>query len=264
MKNCYAVTILSGLLATFLISSCTVEKRLHNKGYHIQWRGFKKAKTPEKEPEMVEYLVENESILEQETTITMDVRDGIATQEIIEDTEARTIPFETRATTESIPLHKTGNKLKPPTQQRKATPLRQSQTKSRMETKKTSSSSQSTAGKGAIVAGWVFVIIGFLLLLFVSIAVGLILVVLGLVFIGAGFGKKNKAAERAAREKKQQQQIQKDAMEDVIYLKNGSIIRGSIIELIPKESVKIQTAGGSIFVYGLDEVRKITKEKKIG
>lgn len=35
---------------------------------------------------------------------------------------------------------------------------------------------------------------------------------------------------------------------DVVYLKNGSIIRGMIIEQIPNVSLKIQTKDGSIFV----------------
>ena len=47
---------------------------------------------------------------------------------------------------------------------------------------------------------------------------------------------------------------------DVVYLKNGSIIRGMVVETIPNETIKIRTADGSIFVYSLDEVEKITKE----
>lgn len=47
---------------------------------------------------------------------------------------------------------------------------------------------------------------------------------------------------------------------DVLYLKNGSIIKGIIIEQIPNETLKIQTRDGSIFVYNFSEVSKITKE----
>ncbi len=49
--------------------------------------------------------------------------------------------------------------------------------------------------------------------------------------------------------------------QEVVYLKNGSIIRGSIIEQKPYESLKIQTADGNVFVFKMDEVDKITKEK---
>ena len=48
--------------------------------------------------------------------------------------------------------------------------------------------------------------------------------------------------------------------QDVVYLRNGSIIRGVIIEQIPNESLKIQTPGGSVFVHRMSEVLKIAKE----
>lgn len=47
---------------------------------------------------------------------------------------------------------------------------------------------------------------------------------------------------------------------ETIYLKNGSIIKGEIIEEIPGKSLKIQTRDGNIFVYTMDEVEKIAKE----
>lgn len=48
---------------------------------------------------------------------------------------------------------------------------------------------------------------------------------------------------------------------EVVYLKNGGMVRGTIVEQVPKESLKIQTADGSIFVYKMSEVEKITKEQ---
>ena len=47
--------------------------------------------------------------------------------------------------------------------------------------------------------------------------------------------------------------------QDVVYLKNGSIIRGVIIEQIPNQSLKIKTAGGSLFMFKMNEVEKIEK-----
>ena len=47
---------------------------------------------------------------------------------------------------------------------------------------------------------------------------------------------------------------------DVVYLKNGTIVKGMIIELIPKKSLKIKTADESVFSYEINEVEKITKE----
>jgi hypothetical protein len=49
-------------------------------------------------------------------------------------------------------------------------------------------------------------------------------------------------------------------MEDVVYLKNGSVIRGIIIEQIPNQSIKIQTKDRNVFVFKYDDIEKITKE----
>jgi hypothetical protein len=54
-----------------------------------------------------------------------------------------------------------------------------------------------------------------------------------------------------------------DSMEDVVYLKNGSIIRGIIIEQIPGESLRLKTRDGNIFVFSFDEVERIVKEESI-
>ena len=52
--------------------------------------------------------------------------------------------------------------------------------------------------------------------------------------------------------------------EDVVYLKNGDIVWGTIVEQIPGESLKIQTADGSVFVYAINEISKIVKEPAMG
>ena len=51
--------------------------------------------------------------------------------------------------------------------------------------------------------------------------------------------------------------------EEVVYLKNGSIVRGTIIEQTPNVSIKIQTKDKSVFAYRMDEILKITKEEII-
>lgn len=47
---------------------------------------------------------------------------------------------------------------------------------------------------------------------------------------------------------------------EVVYLKNGSVIRGSIIEQVPNESLKIKMSDGSIFICSMTDVEKIAKE----
>lgn len=48
---------------------------------------------------------------------------------------------------------------------------------------------------------------------------------------------------------------------DVVYLKNGSIIRGVIVEQVPNQSLKIKTFDKNVFVYKYDEIEKISKEE---
>ncbi len=51
-----------------------------------------------------------------------------------------------------------------------------------------------------------------------------------------------------------------DKLVDVVYLKNGSIIRGTLLDQDPTKFVKIQTADGSIFVFKIEEIEKVTRE----
>ncbi|MEG1564226.1 MAG: hypothetical protein RR365_10950 [Bacteroides sp.] len=48
---------------------------------------------------------------------------------------------------------------------------------------------------------------------------------------------------------------------EVVYLKNGSIIRGVVIEQVPNVSLKIKTADGSVFAYPMTEIERIAKEE---
>ncbi len=52
--------------------------------------------------------------------------------------------------------------------------------------------------------------------------------------------------------------------EDVIYLKDGSIIRGVIVEEVPGETYKIELYGGSVFVFEAAEIDYVSRELKEG
>lgn len=54
--------------------------------------------------------------------------------------------------------------------------------------------------------------------------------------------------------------VNAEELQEVVYLKNGSVIRGVIVEQIPNKSLKIKTNDGNIFVFEIDQVEKITKE----
>lgn len=47
---------------------------------------------------------------------------------------------------------------------------------------------------------------------------------------------------------------------ETVYLKNGSIIKGVIVEYQPEKSVKILTADNSVFVCNVDDIEKVTRE----
>ncbi len=52
-------------------------------------------------------------------------------------------------------------------------------------------------------------------------------------------------------------------LEEVVYLKNGGITRGVIVEQIPNKTLKIQTRDGNVFVYSFNDIEKITKESPV-
>ncbi len=51
-------------------------------------------------------------------------------------------------------------------------------------------------------------------------------------------------------------------MQEIVYLKNGSAIKGIVIEQIPDKSLKLKTSDGSVFVFQMEEVDKIVKKTK--
>jgi hypothetical protein len=48
---------------------------------------------------------------------------------------------------------------------------------------------------------------------------------------------------------------------DVVYLKNGSVVKGIIIENIPNDQIKLQTSDGNLFVYKYVDILKFGKEE---
>ncbi|MFW6157270.1 MAG: hypothetical protein ACOC4S_00370 [Balneolaceae bacterium] len=55
---------------------------------------------------------------------------------------------------------------------------------------------------------------------------------------------------------------QSTAEEDVIYLKNGSVLRGEIIAIDQGEAIKIRIVGGSEFVFDREEIDEIAREER--
>ena len=49
-------------------------------------------------------------------------------------------------------------------------------------------------------------------------------------------------------------------LEDVVHLKNDGVVRETIIEQVEGESLRIETAGGNVFAYTMEEIAEITRE----
>ena len=47
--------------------------------------------------------------------------------------------------------------------------------------------------------------------------------------------------------------------QEIVYHKNGSIIKGDIVEIKPNQSLKVATGDGSLFVCNFDDIEKITR-----
>lgn len=51
--------------------------------------------------------------------------------------------------------------------------------------------------------------------------------------------------------------------EDVVYLKDGSVLRGTIIEDVPGESLRIRTRDGNVFRIAYDRIDRRTREPAV-
>ena len=53
--------------------------------------------------------------------------------------------------------------------------------------------------------------------------------------------------------------LAKVKMLDVVHLTDGNTVTGEIIEIIPKETIKIETTDGKLITYPLDQIEKKTR-----
>jgi hypothetical protein len=218
------------LLASILLTSCgtylSVEKRHYMPGYHIET-----AHKPKNDKEL-NFKEDSVYSISQPVEFASTSNELLITKPISENV------FASKKIYKSLSVGH--DKVK-------AKPIEKVSYKKSIPFKK-----KGKSNGGLMVVGWIFIMIGVVVLLLVSILGGALIAALGLVFVIASISGKNNSEP----EKKKESELQ-----DVIYLKNGSIVRGVIIEQIPNESLKIQTKDGNVFVYKIDEVMKMTKEQ---
>ena len=253
-----------GLAFLFFFTSCTMEKRVYRPGYYTEWlkgnQVSKKNIVARKVDLKIKKHTENEIVLNNKPPL-----EYLCENKII-DTAPFIAASNSSASVDEFVINPSKDKTSIVAQNKQvfvknpSPPVTEitSRKALRAQLKKlknsTTSLGEGDSGVGVLsILGWVFMSLGLLILLFASILIGALLMILGLVFVLVGGKKKGSTSQSKNREANSQ-------YIDVVYLKNGSIIKGMIIEQTPNVSLKIQTRDGSVFVYKMDEVEKMTKE----
>lgn len=260
MKTTKHLTII-GLAITVALSSCSIEKRVFMSGYHIEWN--KKSHNFDNQ----EILINDNAKQKAHNQIGLIVHSESENVSVLNSVIERKMDYSISVTLEkesrsifvhkAFPLENKTNRMSEEFNFVSVTKNKISNEKvviNKLKEFKTKNSSSDEEGSGALRAiGWIVVILGFLILLLASIFLGALLMLLGLIFVIGG-RKKDGASSQSNTKNENTEYI------DVVYLKNGSVIRGMVIEQTPNVSLKIQTKDGSIFVYKMEEVEKMTKE----
>lgn len=239
------------LTVLIFISSCTSEKRLYMPGLYTQWH-IKKHNT---ENTVVEKLSKGKLAKEKKNDLAISVGDNktlskIESSFLASNDNAPVILSSNPTNIKSAEVE--SKSIKSPSTKIKQVKNKSSNISQNKNNKSKSSDSEGSGG-GTKGLGFVFLLSGLVVLLFVSILLGLLLMIPGIIFLASG-KKRNKTQETNYKSKENTEYV------DVLYLKNGSVLRGMIVEQTPGVSIKIQTKDGNIFVYKMDEVDKMTKE----
>ena len=225
------------------LSSCSIQKRRYNKGFHIEWFQTS-AKQQEKSETKVNKEEKNKEFEEVKTS---------------ELKNQRTVSFFSPNSsqisgTEVLPyITIDAQNLKESQKARKLIPAFKSGIHKKSKT--------ADEGSRQMAKGIFFMVIGAGILWFISILAGGLLMGIGFILFLIGvsnLGKDPKPVSQPTAPPPQEDK--KPEYQDVVYLKNGSIIRGMIIEQIPNVSLKIQTKDSNVFVFKMEEIEKITKE----
>lgn len=253
--------LLVSLAVALIFTSCTMEKRVHMPGYHTEWKKSKLNPSSQQFDSNDRMVINPTAIIEQSEIDTTTIDNSFSPTVAEDNTSAsvdnnpdftpyqkkvglvNTVTIKTNPTSETTTLVSDKNALKKK--------LKEFKRNRSSRDSITSSANSSNGDSGALrTIGWIVLSLGILILLFVSIGIGAVLMLLGLIFVIAGANRGGGSSKES----------DKSEYVDVVYLNNGSVIRGMIVEQIPNVSIKIQTKDGSIFVYKMEEVEKMTKE----
>ncbi|GEM_PF-664726 len=246
----------SVLFVVVLISSCSIEKRVHLPGYHVQWKNLKSKSVgninSHRGNQISKDLIALTSIAYKDFKSPSSKVDKDSNTPLLLNTPL--LAF----LNDIAPSYKLkGNKSVSDITSIKALKSSYPQLdikddiedlEEEIQRKKTNS--------------WIWIameLLGLILFWFVSILLGLLLVLGSIIAIIILSIKVSKLKDKL--DKLRYETSSKASLgNDVVYLKNGSVINGTIIEQVIGKSIKIKTADGNVFFYNLDEVKKFGKK----
>lgn len=177
--------ILNLSLFVFLISiqSCSIQKRVHLPGYHVEWNQSKSKKKVKGGTES------NDSELAVKPQIKKELTEN--KENLIELINQKVDLKVTEKSLKKEITNQSSNTSKKSIKKNKKVKLDKSNTLIKLKSKTFESKIQKVAsdgsGSSALNAiGWVFIIIGIIILLLLSLVLGIVLMLLGLLFVIAG------------------------------------------------------------------------------
>jgi hypothetical protein len=242
----YKIIVLFILCILFSISSCSIEKRIYRPGYHLQ--------TNKK-------TLNETSSIEQKTeptgnTYKHNLFEDLTCENKLNISENKTSNNDIKLSqvdrTNKLIEYNDEPLIKPKNVDFNSIKSIKEEFDNTNEISTNQNETKSTENNVHGVFGFVIIVIGLLIFLWLNIVIGLIIMFLGLINILIGLTKKVNANNNPTPPPHQKM--------DIVHLKNGSIIKGTIIEQVPNEYIKIETRDGSIFVFKTDEIKLIVKE----
>jgi hypothetical protein len=257
----------------FLFSSCSITERRYRAGYYREWFNLKSSSkgvganyTQFQEEELINsnpIIDSSDGKTSEKTSVLNDIKTSNFPSSSIKSAQLATAFTDSKINNDFAKIG--GEKFL-------------SKIKFKENTLQFNSPSKSNDATTKII-GVIILVLGLFVLLFASWLVGLILLIPA-IFLIASKPKSSEVNNRESRYEKHDNRRYDDEqnrdnnynsdrrdngrneseLQEVVYLKNGGIVRGIIIEQIPNEQLKIQTRDGNVFVYKMTEVEKITKE----
>lgn len=257
---------ISMLAVAFTFQSCSMEKRYHSNGFNVSWIDDFSSGKSIKTNQSTQGIKKNigKSSLSQKPS-TPNYLNNNSVQENIPVDNGMPMGFKSLGQSE-FPMNIVRNQFNrskaftpsfrnyPSSESKhKLIPSTQSKPNEKLQVQ------ANNASRGAnILLGILLIVLALYFAWNISMLLGLIIFIVAIFVMSSGRGR-----DRDSKNRNTENKDDKGAtLVDVVYLKNGGILVGNIIEQIPNESLKIQTKDGSVFVYSMSDIARIAKEKR--